>query len=152
MKKTLSAFDYACKVLQNSAKTQKELIDKLAKKGFNNETINETLLKLKKYDYINDLKFTEEFIRKHIEAGEGCNLIKHKLIAKGIEDKQFDSAFLNMGLSEEKQYYFAETVFKKKLSLLKNLPKEKLYIKMGTFLENKGFQEEIIEKLLSKIK
>ncbi|MFH1667040.1 MAG: regulatory protein RecX [Elusimicrobiota bacterium] len=141
----ITAFDYACKLLKYSAKTEKEIIDKLSKKKFNDKVLDSAAIKLtmdelKAHNFINDERFTKDFIQAKLESGNGLELIKERLLQKGIDKKLIKQSIQELDLTEEKEYLFAEKLFAKKPH--KNL---------GNFMASKGFSESVIERLLKKI-
>lgn len=75
----------ALKFIERTNKTEKELKDKLIFKGYDEETIYKVLKFMKNYDFIDDEKYTEYYI-KDKKKQWGKNKIKYMLAQKGISE------------------------------------------------------------------
>lgn len=80
------ATDYALKTL----KTKRQVKDYLLKKGYSEETVWQTVDKLKEYGYIDDKEYSKRFIESTSKT-QGRRLIEYKLMMKGV--KKDDIAF-----------------------------------------------------------
>ena len=58
------AYDYALFVLNLSMRTESELREKMAKRGYFLEIINQTIERLFKDRYLDDLRYAEVYIEK----------------------------------------------------------------------------------------
>ena len=101
-----SAFDSALYYLTFKDRTLKEICSKLKEKGYSDSEIDETVLKLQKYGYINEKNYAFSYIKSNINK-KGSKLITMELCSKGIPkdiileeldefDQQEEDCILNM--------------------------------------------------------
>ncbi|MDD2494702.1 MAG: RecX family transcriptional regulator [Tissierellia bacterium] len=80
------AYNYAISLLSRAAKSEKQIIQKMTEKGYDQELINITVEKLKSNNYINDREYCERFIHDKINfSKDGKRKIKEALYNKGID-------------------------------------------------------------------
>lgn len=144
--------DLALKFLSRRLHSSKELKEKLLRKGYSKEIIDEIIEELELKNYLNDSEFTKlyldvRFFRKKI----GLNRIKSELIKKGIDRKLIDD-ILN-SIDDKFSYSHAFDLAEKKIHSLRNREtnKNKIKQKLYSFLTNRGFQSEIIIKVLKEL-
>lgn len=82
------AADYALKTL----KTKRQVKDYLIKKGYSEETVWQTVDKLKEYGYIDDKEYSKRFIESTSKT-QGRRLIEYKLMMKGVKKDDISSAY-----------------------------------------------------------
>lgn len=111
------------------------------------ETVIEKVIeKLKEQNFINDKEFAKEWIESRIRfKPRSLNLIKLELRKKGIDQELLDNLKFTVDDSEN-----AKKLIEKKLGRFKNLPKEKIYQKLGRYLASKGFGWEIIKSVIDE--
>ncbi|RCW51512.1 MULTISPECIES: regulatory protein RecX [unclassified Halanaerobium] len=125
-------------------RTVKEMQDRLFKKGFNNDVIEQTINYLLENDLINEDRFAEQWIRSRINNHpRGKKLIYRELLKKGLNRSLIDKA-LNKYLSPEQEIEMAKTLIKKWLR--KHKEEDKGSLKLKNYLSNKGFSYDIINK------
>ncbi len=82
----ISARDYALNVVGFKDRTEKEIREKLTQKGYDENTIEEEILFLKNYGFIDDSRYAERFTHDAINIKKwGRARIKTELLRKGIE-------------------------------------------------------------------
>lgn len=84
-----SCYNSALKILVRRENSQLELRQKLKLKDFEEQEIDETILKLQQQNYQNDERFAGEFVQMRFNQGKGKALIKMQLQAKGIDSFDF---------------------------------------------------------------
>ncbi|MCB2293763.1 recombination regulator RecX [Clostridium algoriphilum] len=136
--------------LERSFKSAKQVIDKLTLKEFDIKTIDRVMEFLKEYDFVNDERFVELFIKEKIRS-IGKNRIKFTLIKKSLPKELINGA-LNK-ITNEQQLLVALKLGEKKLATLSKSEKDtrKLYKKTGDYLARSGYDYEIIKEVLAKI-
>ena len=81
----MQCFDYALKYIYRYPKTEKELRIQLYTKGHSTKDIDWTIEELKKKNYINDVMFTESYIRSEvINKGKPSIRVIQKLQQKWV--------------------------------------------------------------------
>jgi len=136
--------------LERSYKSTKQVIDKLVMKEFDEKTIDRVIVFLNEYDFINDKKFVEMFIKEKINSA-GKNKIKFALLKKSLPKE-----LIIQGLStitSGQQLEVALKLGKKKLVTLSKSEKDytKLYKKLSDYLQRSGYDYDIIKQVLNEI-
>ena len=136
--------------LERSFKSAKQVIDKLTIKEFDINTIDRVMEFLKQYDFVNDERFVELFIKEKISS-IGKNRIKFTLLKKSLPKELINDAISK--ITSEQQLQVALQLGEKKLVTLSKSEKDtrKLYKKLADYLARSGYDYEIIKEVLSKI-
>ena len=92
------AKNLAMKYLSYAIRTKREIITKLKTYDFGEDIIDEVIVFLEKYSYIDDVSYAEKYIAEKSGAGYGEWRIKQELFRKGI-----DSDIINTSLEENCQ-------------------------------------------------
>ncbi len=143
-------YNYAISVLSRGSKSEKELKLKLADKGYDNESINSAIEKLKENKYIDDDYYCKKFINDKINISKyGKRRIKEALVSKGI-DRQLIEKNISY-VSQDDEINRAYALAEKKLKSLTDAEPIKKKMKISSFLLNKGFDYEIVNKISSKL-
>ncbi len=154
MKKTEfeKAYDYACLLLKYRDRLKNEIINRLKEKNFSEGIINKVIEKLEQQNYLNDIKFVDEFIVSQIKKGKSLTfalyLLKNKFNIDPPEEikNKFDDY---RKLQYEQVITLLKRKFRSKLSLVKT--DGQVYISVLNFLLKKGYTEQEIEKILNSI-
>lgn len=145
--KLIVAKEYSLKLLKKSNKSKKYIIDRLRSKGFEEFVINEIIEFLAKYNLIDDIKFTKDFIINSLEKKNGSNKIRFNLEQRGIKEEIINE-YLEKYITKEKEVSNAIELIIKRYKNFKDYD----YDKEGRYLLNKGYSYEIIIEVLEKIK
>ena len=135
----------AAKYLGKALKSTKQIKDYLHGKGYDNETINYVVEKLTEYDYLNDEKYVQAYI-KDKGSVQGIHKLKYGLSQKGISAKLIEQAF---------EDYKSNTDDIKRLALKKLGTKPKTYdnlSKVMAFLSNKGYEYDDIKHVINELR
>lgn len=131
-----ACMDCALNSLGKSVKTQKEIINKLVKKGFLKEIAEETVEKLKDYGYINDESYSKRYAETY-KNYKGKRLIKMELKRRGVDDNVAEKV-LDSEIDSE-----LDTAMKIAEKYVKNKEKDsKTLQKCYKYLLSKGFSYE----------
>lgn len=142
----LKANNYAFGLLSYRQRSEKELINALQRKGFDEEYIEKSLQYLRENKYIDDEYFTKSFIAdKQNLNGFGAQRIKYELIKKGISNDIIQSQLI---IDEDEEYQMALEIGEKKMKSFKNDEKDAIYRKLGGFLQRRGYSYDIVSKVL----
>ncbi len=139
---TSSCFDVAVNYISKSLKTKKEVIEKLSKKGYCEEIIQNTLLKLESYNYVNDTEYAKRFFETY-KNSLGEKAIRYKLYLKGVDAKIIDDLFLECKLDISVPKNLASRYLKNKEINTLNLSK------CYKYLLSKGFSYEVVNDVIS---
>ena len=140
----------ALKCIERTNKSEKELIDKLLSKGHDENIIYKVIEFMKNYNFVNDEKFTESYIKDKMKQS-GSNKIKYSLIQKGISEELIQDKLNELLCDNEK--LFALELGKKKLnSLTKSESDErKIYKKLSDYLLRKGYKWEEVKEIVKEL-
>lgn len=97
----MGAYEKAVDLLKRREHTAKDLMRKLAEKGFNADDINHAVEKLKAEGYLSDERFAEVYLRSRLrKTAEGKPVLIMRLIEKGVP-KVLASAMVNAAWDDE---------------------------------------------------
>lgn len=132
------AFDYALKILSSAMKTEKEVKNKLALRGYPAEIIDEVIVKIKEYGFVSDGEYAKKYAASY-GGKKGKNLIKTELKKKGVNDEDIAAAI--DGTDEtEAVTALSEKYFKNKEKSYENA------VKCYRYLVSKGFDYELAKR------
>ena len=140
-------------LLSRRSHSKSELRLKLLKKNFDYHLISAVLNDLEKIKYLDDydfaIKFTDEKIKRR---KQGLNLIRKQLQKKGISREYIDSV-LSRYEDDEVIFNNALEIGKIKYNFLlkKDIDQNKLNLKLRAFLTGRGYDYEIINRVLNSI-
>lgn len=140
----------ALNILERNYKTEKQISDKLLKKGYDIDTVLRTLNFLKDYKFVDDNKFASLYAEEKIRIC-GRNKIKHELVKKGIEKCMIDRILSDMdkGQYEENALNCARKKYDIIIKSENNF--QKVYLKLGSYLTRRGYETELAKNILKKI-
>ncbi|MBZ9636412.1 recombination regulator RecX [Clostridium sp. FP1] len=136
--------------LERSFKSAKQVVDKLTIKEFDIKTIDRVIEFLKQYDFVDDKRFVDLFIKEKIKS-TGKNKIKFTLLKKSLPKELIKEA-LNKITSEE-QLQMALILGERRMATLAKSEKNalKLYKKTWDYLVRNGYDFGIVNEVLDKI-
>ena len=139
-----TAFDKALTHLSATLKTEKQISDFLAKKGYLPAVIDYVLEKLRSYNFLNDREYAETYVQSAVKR-KGGRLIKMELRSKGIADESIENALSSLDEADE-----LETA---KTLLLKYMRGKTADVstlqKAYRHLMGKGFSYDVVKEALS---
>ncbi len=127
--------------------SQKELIDKLASKGFEASESQRVIDQFAENGWQSDQRYAESYCRYRIKKGYGPIKIGYELKQRGIENYNMDAVLFEIA---ENWIEILKQVYEKKFSdvaILNN--KERL--KRSRFLQQRGFSIEMINNLFKQL-
>lgn len=148
----LKAKDSAFRLLGRRHHSTSELKTKLLRKNYPKEIVERVLIDLTDKEFLNDEQFANSYSEERtVKKKVGINKLKAELFKKGIERKIVDHVI--SGIDSELSYENALILAKKKLEFLKrrDIESKKLKTKIFSFLCSRGFETEIIMKVLNEL-
>ena len=141
--------DSAFRLLGRRHHSTSELRNKLAKKKYQKEIIEKVLADLTTGKFLDDEQFAVAYLEERSLKKIGVNKLKAELFKKGIDRKIIDKVLLN--IDSDLSYEQAFELAKRKILFLqrKELDKNKLKTKIFSYLSSRGFESEIILKVLN---
>lgn len=146
----IKAKNCALHFLESSFKSAKQVVDKLTLKDFDVKTIDRVMLFLKEYDFIDDKRFVELFIKEKVRSS-GKNKIKFTLLKKGLPEELIKEGLNTITIEQQSQV--ALKLGEKKIAVLFKSEKDtrKLYKKTADYLVRNGFDFEIVNEVLNLV-
>ena len=138
-----TAFDKALTHISATQKTEKQVRDFLAKKGYLPTVSDYVVEKLRSYKFLDDGAYAESYVG-FAARRKGGKLIRMELRGKGIKDEEIDAALDN--LDEEQEIQTATGILEKYMRG-KSCDKQTLQ-KAYRYLMGKGFDYEVIRTAL----
>ena len=145
----IKAKNKALNVLSKSDQSEKKIREKLSY-DFEESIIDKVIIFLKNNNFINDDILAQKIVNTNINLNKcGINKIKQNLYIKGINKNSIDEALgdVDYNIEFENAMYLA----KKRYNRIKNEDKRKIYQKISQHLAYKGFNYDIIKRVLNKI-
>lgn len=139
-----TAFDKALAHLSATRKTEKQIRDYLAGKGYLSAVVEYVIEKLRSYNFVNDGEYAEAYV-EHAAKRKGGRMIRMELRGKGVADEEIDAALSTV---DEAQEIATATDVLTKYTRGKEVNKETLQ-KAYRYLIGKGFSYDVAKAALS---
>lgn len=145
-----SALNSALRILTRRDHSKYELVQKLKRRGFGPEDIDDAVSSCEQFDYINDDRTARVYIRQLKRKGFGKKRIRLELNKKGLKGIRIQG-ILDDSVSTIDEREGAERILKKNL---KRFAREKEALKrrdkIYRFLHARGFSQEVIAHILKR--
>jgi regulatory protein len=140
----------ALKIIERSYKTEKEVIEKLKEKGYEDSAINKSIEFLKEYNFINDVNYAKAYIKDKLNS-VGSQKIKYTLLQKGIAKEIIEEELADLNKENEKNTAF--NLAKKKLDIIKKKENDNYKIsgKLYRYLISKGYGYDITSEVIKEV-
>jgi regulatory protein len=141
--------DAALKFLSYRMRSEKEVRDKLKKKEFAQDVIEEVIEDLRRVNLIDDYSFASAFVRDKISnKPQGKILLKQELWKKGIKEETIEKVLKEYFEDEDEELNLAKKLLDKRKKRYENLDKNVAKRRMMSFLLKRGFSYEIVKEVL----
>lgn len=143
------AINYALNLLSYRQRTEKEIVQALKRKGYDDMFIEKTVEYCKENNYIDDLSFAESYIKDKVNLNKyGSNRIKYELQNKGVSRNIINKT---LKIDEDTEFESALLLASKRMKSYKDDDYNAIYRKLSGYLERKGYPYEIISKVLRQL-
>ena len=151
--KSKKALEKALVFLTKKDRTEREIIEKLSKSGYSKDVIDDVLVKLADYGYVNDEDYAKRYLDSLIEKGKGKYAIRDAMSRKGLPSELVANT-IEDGYSSEREQENALNLANKVLEevFTGNEETSKIIAKINRRLMGRGFSYEIINNVMSKIR
>ncbi len=138
-----TAFDKALTHLSATRKTERQIRDFLAKKGYLQAVCDYVVEKLNGYGFLNDGEYAESYV-EFAAKKKGARLIRAEMRRKGLSEEDVDAAMANV--DEQTQEEAARGILEK---YMRNKPVDtKTLQKAAQYLMGKGFVYDTVKRVL----
>ena len=141
-----TALDKALTHLSATQKTEKQIRDFLAGKGYLPAVVDYVVEKMRGYNFLNDGEYAERYV-EFTGKKKGARLIRMELKNKGVGEEEIDGAL--QGLDETTQTQAAKALLDKYMKN-KTADRETLQ-KAFRYLLSKGFEWDIAKSALAML-
>lgn len=146
-------FNYAIFLLGKRNYFEKNLVEKLKQKEYDDEAISLALEKLYSYGYLDDRRLTEAFVKdKKKFSKKGPRYIESALKAKGVEAEVIRQA-IEENYQEDEALTNCKGLVLKKLEYYKKKTEDTYTLKgkLYAFLAQRGYNSEVIKKAIDEV-
>ena len=141
----------AIKIVEKSYKTEKEVIDKLRKKEYEDNEINYALNFLREYKFVDDKGYAKSYVKGKM-SNNGKNKIRFTLKRKGVSEKIINETLDNINPEEELQNAMEVGYKKYNMIIKRENDKYKIKNKLCAFLVGRGYDFQTAIKAVNSIK
>ncbi|MGL5313422.1 MAG: recombination regulator RecX [Peptostreptococcaceae bacterium] len=145
----LKAKNKALNILSKADQSEKKIREKLSSE-FEEDTIDIVIEFLQKNKFIDDDLLAQKIVNTNVNLNKcGKNKIKQNLYNKGIAKESIEEAISD--IDKDVEFENAMYLAKKRFERVKNEDKRKIYQKISQHLAYKGFDYDIIKRVLNKL-
>lgn len=145
----IKAKNKALNILSHADQSEKKIKEKLSAE-FDENIIDRVIDFLKNYNLVNDSVLAQKIVNTNVNLNRcGKNRIKQNLYNKGINRNTIDEAVSE--LDKDTEFENAMYLAKKRFERVKKEDKKKIYQKISQHLSYKGFDYDIIKRVLNKL-
>lgn len=142
------AYQTALTFIGYKDRTKFEVTTKLEKAGFPAEIIQKTISELEDKEYLNDLRFAQQWAEIRSETKpRGRYLLALELKRKGIEESVIDHALANIPAEEDLASEFGKNYMRK----LADTDSETFEKKLTGVLQRKGFSYSVTKEVVGNL-
>ena len=153
--RTLDAFgrakEYAFLLLKFRVRTEKEIIDRLKKKKFEEEIIGRVVQFLKEKQFLDDEDFARAWIESRINKPTGLRRLRDELRQKGVAPE-----IINGQLDRIKEHYSEQDIVAQaasaKLEKVKGVDPQKAKRRVYAYLLRRGFSPDVVIEVINQLK
>ena len=160
-KKQIDIDECAAKKLSRKEMSVKELRDYLTKREYKKEEVDRVIKEMIDFGYLNDARFTCEFLIYDLEKGKSRKRAFYDLKQKGVSDKDIEAGY-NEYLDEYGEPDEHASAYKEALKVLHaadlepgEVPeeiREKISGRIARRLFTRGFSQSLIYEILNEIR
>lgn len=134
---TQKAMDQALRLLSFRARSEREMADRLAKKGFEPDVTDRTVVRLKELGLLNDGALARDMTEVRRRGGRGDHRIRQELRKRGLASESIADAMGPVPAEEGAER--AWTALQKRGARMKGLARDTAYRRLQGFLMRQGF-------------
>jgi regulatory protein len=145
------ALGSALRILARRDHSVAELARKLARRGYEEETVRRVIAECGRLEYLDDRRTAGQLIRRMQRRGLGLRRIRHELEKRGMDESQAETQpYAGMTLEAERARA-TQVALKKWSALAGETDSQKKMLKLQRFLRYRGFSDSLIIELLKEM-
>lgn len=146
--KKRKAKQFTFNFLSFRARTEKEIRDRLKKKGFSKKITDEVISDLKRLDLVNDYQFALSWIKDRLDhKPRGEKLLRIELYRFGIKKELIEKALEEI-YPKKNEKEIAKRLIEKRKKRYENLEERLAKKRMTDYLLRRGFSYEVVRGVL----
>lgn len=146
------AKEYALNLLGYRMRSEKELKDRLERKGYNRETITRVLEDLRRLDLVDDLEFARVWVRNRMATNpKGLYALRKELWKKGVARETIEQVIEELSSDYDEVEVAAELV-RKRFGNQPDLKDGSTRRRLLGFLTRRGFSYDTCGAVMEKMK
>lgn len=135
-----SALALAANILSRRDHSEAELRRKLSAKGFPEETLDETMARLKSAGYLDDRRFAHGFAESAIRNGRGYGFrLRLELSRRGVAEEIIEDTLATMGAEYDEIATLAELMARKFEGFVPRQADERTKRRVISYFQRRGF-------------
>ena len=138
------------RLLRVRSRGEKEIRDRLIRKGFSPGNIESVVQYFKDIDLINDRQFTQKWIASRLAKPFGANRIRFELREKGIDDSLVQQE-LDQAAKEYSEFEVASELAKRQAAKYRGLETGKMRQRVYAYLCRRGFNYQTVMKAVRQL-
>jgi len=144
------AVRYAYRLLSYRDRSEKELEERLRKKGFSEKAVRDAISSLKLKGFLNDAELAESLKR----IAEDIKLLGNKGVSQFLQHRGLSKEIIGDVLAEDDsdEIIRAKKLVDRKLKTMGNYPDEEIRKKVWRILARKGYSFDTIRQMLKQLK
>ena len=139
-----AARDHALLLLSQRPHSQKELRDKLVRKGEDADAADAAILWLSEHNYLDDARYAASVVRHYSQKGYGAQRVRAELQRRGVPRELWDEALTELSEPDDQIERFLR-------SRLKNPEDKKEVQKLSAALLRRGYSWEDIRAAFQRL-
>ena len=140
----------ALRVIERTYKSEKELRDKLALKGYEEHIIKRTINFLIEYNLLNDINYAKMYVKDRAR-NQGQKKIKYTLMQKGIDENIIEEELEKLNKNEIREVVHEMALKKYKVLSKRESDEYKVSQKLYRFLMGKGYDYDLIKDVVKSV-
>lgn len=145
------AMSSAYRLLRERPRSEFEMRERLAMKGYDSQVIGQVIAKLKGYGEIDDVRFAKLWVESRMHLNPmGDVVLRHELKAKGVAESVIDAA-LEAKAKTFDEYEIARSMAVERFERFKKLDRAKAAKRLYDFLVRRGFAFETVRRVIEEI-
>lgn len=146
------AWNAALRLLEQRARSEREIRDRLRRKEFNDQQIETTLARLRELGLVDDEQFARQWVanRQNFRP-RGAQALRQELQSKGV-NREIASEIIGEMTDADKERDACREVAQQAFRKYADSPDRQTFLrKFGGFLQRRGFSFETIKPILDEL-
>lgn len=149
-----SAWDAALRLLGVRARSRAEIAERLGRRGFAPETVDDVLHRLEQAGLIDDEQFAREWAQSRSRySGRGALALRRELRGKGVAEHTVEAALAEIDHDDERDRaaaLAAKRLAASSLDLTDHADRAKAYRRLSGALGRRGFAPDVIAAVVGE--